>query len=107
VRSYSPHVRRRLIFAQTAWGIAGQREHKRVALTVGMLAVTSIRQPLLMDLGERATRFRFLIRDRESKFTTVFDDVLVGSGVQIIKIPVRSPRANSFAERYVGTLRRE
>src|SRR5882762_1544311 len=62
---------------------------------------------LLMDLGERAGRFKFLIRDRDSKFTPVFDDVLAGTGVRIIKTPVRSPRANSFAERYVGTLRRE
>ncbi len=62
---------------------------------------------LLMDLGERAARFRFLIRDRDSKFTAVFDDVLAGTGVRIVKTPVRSPRANSFAERYVGTLRRE
>ena len=40
---------------------------------------------LLMDLGERATQFRFVIRDRDSKFTAVFDHVLVGSGVRIIK----------------------
>jgi len=62
---------------------------------------------LLMDLGEYATRFKFLIRDRDSKFTAAFDEVLAGNGMQIIKTPVRSPRANSFAERYVGTLRRE
>jgi putative transposase len=62
---------------------------------------------LLMDLGERAAPFRYLIRDRDSKFTAAFDDVLAGTGVRIIKTPVRSPRANSFAERYVGTLRRE
>ncbi len=52
-------------------------------------------------------RLWFLIRDRDSKFTTVFDDVLAGTGVRIIKTPIRSPRANSFAGRYVGTLRRE
>ena len=62
---------------------------------------------LLMDLGERADQFRFLIRDRDSKFTSVFDEVFAGSGMRIIKTPVRSPRANSFAERYAGTLRRE
>jgi len=62
---------------------------------------------LLMDLGERATRFRFLIRDRDSKYTTAFDKVLTGNGARVIKTPIRSPRANSFAERFVGTLRRE
>ena len=62
---------------------------------------------LLMDLGERATGFRFLIRDRDSKFTTAFDDAFSGNGTRVIRAPVRSPRANSFAERSVGTLRRE
>jgi putative transposase len=62
---------------------------------------------LLMDLGERAGHFTFLVRDRDSKFTAAFDELLGGNGTRIIKTPVRSPRANSFAERYVGTLRRE
>jgi putative transposase len=47
---------------------------------------------LLMDLGERASQFSFLIRDRDSKFTAVFDEVLAGNGARIIKTPVRSPR---------------
>jgi putative transposase len=62
---------------------------------------------LMMDLSERAGQFRFLIRDRDSKFTVAFDDVFAGNGTWVIKAPVRSPRANSFAERFVGTLRRE
>jgi len=62
---------------------------------------------LLMDLGERAGQFKFLIRDRDSKFAAAFDDVFSGNGTRVIKTPVRSPRANSYAERFVGTLRRE
>ncbi len=62
---------------------------------------------LLMDLGERAGRFRFLIRDRDSKFTAALDEVFAGNGTRVIKTPVRSPRANSYADRFVGTLRRE
>jgi putative transposase len=60
-----------------------------------------------MDLGERAGRFRFFIRDRDARFTAAFDGVLPGNGTRVIKAPVRSPRANSYAERFVGTLRRE
>jgi hypothetical protein len=42
---------------------------------------------LLMDLGKRADQFRFLIRDRDGKFSMVFDEVLTSSGVRIIKTP--------------------
>ena len=59
------------------------------------------------DLGDRAARFKFLIRDRDSKFTAAFNGVFSGDGIRIIKTPTRSPRANSIAERLVGTLRRE
>ena len=59
---------------------------------------------LLMDPGERASGSKFLIRDRDSKFTTAFDEVFSGNGTRVVKTPVRSPRANSYAERFVGTL---
>jgi len=49
-----------------------------------------------MNLGERAGRIKFLIRDRDSKFTPVFDNVLAGNGVRVIRTPVWSPRANSL-----------
>ena len=52
---------------------------------------------LLMDLGERAARFRFLIRDRAGQFTEAFDAVLSGAGIEVVKIPPRSPRANAHA----------
>jgi hypothetical protein len=52
---------------------------------------------LLMDLGERAGRFKFLIRDRDSKFTMAFDEVFAGNGTRVITTPVRSPRAKPRA----------
>jgi putative transposase len=57
---------------------------------------------LLMDLGERAGRFRFLIRDRDSKFTPAFDEVSAGNCSRINQDPGPVTPANSFAERYVG-----
>jgi putative transposase len=62
---------------------------------------------LLMDLGERAGSFRFFIRGRDSKVTMAFDEIFCGNGTRVIRTPVRSPRGNSYAERFVGTLRRE
>jgi transposase InsO family protein len=62
---------------------------------------------LLMDLDDRADQFRFLIRDRDSKFTAAFDAVFTGADIRIIRTPVQAPRANAIVERWIGTLRRE
>ncbi len=62
---------------------------------------------LLMELGERVGRYRFLIRDRDTKFTAAFDAVFAAEGIKILVTPVRAPRANAYAERWVGTVRRE
>ncbi|MFI6744277.1 integrase core domain-containing protein [Nonomuraea sp. NPDC050451] len=62
---------------------------------------------LLADLKDRAGAFRFLIRDRDTKSTSSFDEVFTGDDTQVLKIPPQSPRANAFAERWVRTARTE
>jgi putative transposase len=62
---------------------------------------------LLMDLGERAEQVKFVIRGRDTKFTKAFDAIFTSAGIRIVATPVRAPRANAIAERWIGSVRRE
>ena len=62
---------------------------------------------LLMDLDDRSQRPRFLIHDRDTKFSRAFDSVFQSEGIEIIRTPIRAPNANAYAERWVGSVRRE
>jgi putative transposase len=62
---------------------------------------------LTMAMEDRAHPVKFVIRDRDAKFTSSFDEVFRAEGIRIIRTPVRVPQANAFAERFVGTVRRE
>jgi hypothetical protein len=59
------------------------------------------------DLEDHAGSFKFLIRDRDARFTAAFDAVFTGLGVRIIKTPVRAPGANAIAGRWISSARRE
>ena len=69
--------------------------------------VVQAARKLVMDLEDAGSRARFLIRDSDGKFPGLFDAVLTDAGIEIVLSGVRSPRENAFAERFVGTLRRE
>jgi putative transposase len=69
--------------------------------------VTQRARNLLMDLDDHTEKGKFLIRDRDSKFVAAFDAVFQSVGIQIIKSPVRAPRANAIMERWIGSCRGE
>jgi len=69
--------------------------------------VTQRARNLSWDLAEQGRAFRFLIRDRDSKYTASFDEVFSSDGADIILTPIRAPKANAYAERWVRTVRTE
>ena len=69
--------------------------------------VTQVARNRAGDFTEHARSFRLLIRDRDAKFTASFDEVFVSEGIEVIRTPIRSPRANAIAERWGRTVREE
>jgi putative transposase len=69
--------------------------------------VIQVARNFTSDLEDAGHRFRFLVRDRDTKFTASFDEVFRASGISAIRTPVRSPKANAFAERFVRTVRED
>jgi putative transposase len=69
--------------------------------------VTQQARNLMLDLGDHAGGFNFLIRDRDSKFTAMFDEVFRAEGIRIVLTAPQAPRMNAIMERWVGSVRRE
>jgi putative transposase len=69
--------------------------------------VTQPARNLISLFTDRTAPLRFLIRDREAKFTVAFDEVFRSEGIRVIRTPVQAPRANAVMERWFSSLRRE
>jgi putative transposase len=89
------------------------RVHTRKARLGGLTAnphsgwVTQQARNLVMDLPQKRGDVRFLIHDRDAKFSGSFDEVFASEGVGVIRTPIEAPNANAFCERWIGTARAE
>ncbi|MBP2328866.1 transposase InsO family protein [Kibdelosporangium banguiense] len=69
--------------------------------------MVQVARGLASDLEEAGHRFRYLIRDRDAKFGTAFDAIFASIGIQVVLTAPQTPRMNAFAERWIGSVRRE
>jgi transposase InsO family protein len=69
--------------------------------------IVQLGRNLLMDLEDASSKARFLIRDRDSKFTAAFDALLADAGLTVVTTGIQIPRMNSLMERWIQTCRRE
>jgi len=112
------HARGRLLTVDTVWlqqiyVLFGIELDSRVVHILGVTTnpngtwVAQAARNLMAELGGRAGTVKFLIRDRDAKFTRAFDEVFRAEGARVLLTPVQAPRAHCFAERWVRTARTE
>ena len=101
------------VLGQRFYGLFVIEIQSRVVHLLGVTAnphgpwMAQMARNLVFDLHEANLSIRFFVRDRDRKFTAAFDEVLRSEGIETVRRPVRAPRANAYAERWIETLRAE